>query len=163
MVSGLDSRYTWLMDHDHDHPVAGMAARVAAVWRAQGEEFLDEHHAGMVADVDRLRHAVVTAPTLPLPHIDTERLLDRLRRLDAAAIERLTAGRADAVLDLTGPEPVVRPAASRASTDPAGGVCRRCRGRFTENRLVRPGGDRVRPLCVDCAYAVVGVRRRQRS
>jgi hypothetical protein len=169
-----------------DAPVAAMTARVAELWRAQGEDFLNIHHADVVADVDRLRTAVVNAPTLPridaerllerlphidaerllerLPHIATEGLLDRLRKLDADAIERMSAARVDAVIDLTGAEPVVtvlgeQAAVSEPATGPQLAECRRCRNSFPDDMLVHPGGDRVRPLCIDCAFVFAGVRR----
>jgi hypothetical protein len=133
-----------------------MAARIAALWRAQGEEFLAEHQAETVADVDRLRNALVAAPA-------AERLLERLRRLDAAAIERVAAGRPNAVLDLTGAEPVVTVPSEEdgAPSDvrPWHQECRRCGQYFSDELLVHPGGEKVRPLCLDCALVFAGLRR----
>jgi hypothetical protein len=149
-----------------DAPAVAMAARIAALWRAQGEDFLAEHHADVLADVDRLRTAVVVAPKAPT--VDVERLVDRLRRLDAAAIERVAAGRHDAVIDLTGPEPVVtvpseedgRPHGRDLAEHPWHQECRRCHQYFSDEMLVFPGGDKVRPLCMDCALVFSGLRHR---
>jgi hypothetical protein len=149
-----------------DSPVAAMATRIAALWRAQGEEFLAEHHADVVADVDRLRTAVILAPQAP--NVESERLIDRLRRLDAAAIERVAAGRTDAVVDLTGPEPVVTVpnqedgVARRDLVEhPWHQECRRCGQYFPDELLVFPGGEKVRPLCLDCALVFSGLRHRK--
>jgi hypothetical protein len=159
-----------------DTPAAEMAARIAALWRAQGEEFLADHHADVIADVDRLRSAVVVAPlaqrTTRVPRLDTERIVDRLRRLDAAAIERVAAGRHGAVIDLTGPEPVVTTPNDDGGVADAGGAmltargpwrqeCRRCHAYFPDEMLVFPGGEKVRPLCMDCALVFSGLRRRR--
>jgi hypothetical protein len=150
-----------------ESPVAAMTARVAALWRAQGEDFLAEHHANVESDVARLRQAVIVTATLP--HIDTEAIVDRLKRLDAAAVERLAATRRNAVIDLTGSEVVVRipneengprPFEPVLATepDPAEHACRRCKRYVSEEALVHAGA-RVRPLCMDCALVVAGVRR----
>ena len=148
-----------------DVPAVAMAARIAALWRAQGEDFLQEHHADQEADVARLRTAVVIESDLPVVH-HGERLIDRLKRLDAAAIERVAAGRADAVVDLTGPEPVVRVPNQEngPQAEPAGAwrqECRRCGQYFPEEMLVQPEGNKVRPLCFDCALVFSGLRRRK--
>jgi hypothetical protein len=148
-----------------DAPAAEMAARIAALWRAQGEDFLADHHAHVVADVDRLRDAVIVAPEAPSR--STERLVDRLRRLDAAALERVAAGRAGTVIDLTGPEPVVTVAeedggsAPREAASPWHQECRRCHQYFSDEMLVFPGGDKVPPLCLDCALVFSGLRHRR--
>jgi hypothetical protein len=141
-----------------DSPVAAMATRIATLWRAQGEDFLAEHHAEAVADIDRLRTAVVVASDTPVAA--AERLVERLRRLDAAAIDRVAAGRLDAVVDLTGAEPTVtvpneedgRPRAWRQE-------CRRC-GQYFPDELLVQAGEKVRPLCLDCALVFAGLRRR---
>lgn len=134
-----------------------MTARVAALWRAQGDTFLDEHHAGVIEDVARLRAALVVARSLP--STEHERLMDRLRRLDQATVERIAAVRGNAVIDLTGPEPEVRITNDEGGPRPDGDrVCRRCHGHFAEDLLVRTG-ERVRPLCMSCALVVAGVRR----
>jgi hypothetical protein len=117
--------------------------------------------------VARLRQAVIVTATLP--HIDTEAIVDRLKRLDAAAVERLAATRRNAVIDLTGSEVVVRipneengprPFEPVLATepDPAEHACRRCKRYVSEEALVHAGA-RVRPLCMDCALVVAGVRR----
>ena len=144
-----------------------MTARVAALWRAQGDQFLADHHADVEADVARLREAVVEAPLLTLPHIDGEAIMERLRRLDAAAVERLAATRARAVIDLTGPEPVVRVPSEEdgedrpepAAVDPAWHECRRCHQYVDEELMVQTAGAKAGPLCMDCALVVAGVRR----
>lgn len=134
-----------------------MTARVAALWRAQGDTFLDEHHAGVIDDVARLRAALVVAPSLP--NTEHERLMDRLRRLDQATVERIAAVRGNAVIDLTGPEPEVRITNDEdGPRHEADRECRRCHGHFAEDMLVRTG-ERVRPLCMNCALVVAGVRR----
>jgi hypothetical protein len=151
------------MTSDVEHaesPIAAMTARVAALWRAQGDDFLAEHHANVESDVSRLRRAVIVSTTLP--HIDAEGIVERLKRLDAAAVDRLAASRKGAVIDLTGVEPVVRladeddgPALVMPEPSPA---CRRCKRHVPDDQLV-DAGPRVRPLCVDCAFVVAGVRR----
>ena len=138
-----------------------MTARVAALWRAQGDDFLAEHHANVESDVARLRAAVIVSPTLP--HLDTEAIVDRLRRIDAAAVERLAATRRGAVIDLTGPEAVVRvpneeDGPSAAVVDPTRHECRRCK-RYVPDEVMVDSGKRLRPLCMDCALVVAGVRR----
>ena len=147
-----------------DAPAAAMAARIAALWRAQGVDFLQEHHIQCEADVARLRTAVVIEPDAPTTH--GERLVERLRRLDAAAVERVAAGRTDAVVDLTGPAPVVTVPDEdgghyeASSTKVRHDECRRCGQYFPEELMVQPEGDRVRPLCLDCALVFSGLRRR---
>jgi hypothetical protein len=154
------------MEHNGDlidAPAVAMAARIAALWRAQGDDFLQAHHRDQEVDVARLRTAVVVEPDAP-PR--AERLVERLRRLDAAAIERVAAGRPDAVVDLTGAEPVVRVPNQEDGRDaPAPHAwnqeCRRCGQYFPDELLVRPDGDKVRPLCLDCALVFSGLRRRR--
>jgi hypothetical protein len=149
------------MDHDADHaesPVAAMTARVAALWRSQGDDFLAIYDADAAADISRLRKAVITEPLAP----EGERIVDRLRRLDAAAVERVAAGRPGAVVDLRSDEPTVtvpneedgEPFAVRRTT------CRRCHRVYPDDAFVPTSGDKVKPLCLDCAMVVAGVRRR---
>ncbi|MEY2477996.1 MAG: hypothetical protein QOG87_3311 [Actinomycetota bacterium] len=163
MARGSGDLYTKEMEHDHDtidSPVAGMAARIATLWRAQGEDFLAEHHAEAVADIDRLRTAVVVATDTPVAA--AERLIERLRRLDAAAIDRVAAGRTDAVVDLTGPEPTVTVPNEEDGMQPRAWrqECRRC-GQYFPDELLVQAGEKVRPLCLDCALVFAGARRRR--
>lgn len=168
MAGGLYHLYTRGMEDRNDlvdAPAAAMAARIAALWRAQGDDFLQEHHVQCEADVARLRSAVMIEPDAPTA--PAERLIERLRRLDAAAIERVAAGRADAVVDLTGPEPVVTVADEDGghyevtSSKTRHNECRRCGQYFPDELMVQPGGDKVRPLCLDCALVFSGLRRRR--
>ena len=169
MAGGLADRYTWGMADRNDlvdAPVAAMAARIAALWRAQGNDFLQQHHDQCEADVARLRTAVVIEPDAPAGH--GERIIDRLKRLDAAAIERVAAGRTDAVVDLTGPAPIVTVPDEDGGRyeEPTDGKirhdeCSRCRQYFPEELMVQPVGERVRPLCLDCALVFSGLRRRR--
>jgi hypothetical protein len=155
------------MEHDGDLidlPAVEMAARVAELWRAQGDDFLHAHHADQEADLARLRTAVVIEPDGPMVH--GERLIDRLKRLDAAALERIAAGRTGAVVDLTGPEPVVtvpseEDGPSVEALRPWRQECRRCGEYFPDELLVPSGKDKVRPLCLDCALVFAGLRRRR--
>ena len=137
-----------------------MAARIAALWRAQGEDFLHEHHEEAEADLARLRSAVVIEPD----PVHGERLMERLRRLDQAAIDRVAAGRADAVVDLTGPEPVVTVPNQENGPDVFEHAwhqeCRRC-GQYFPDELLVQAGPKVRPLCLDCALVFSGLRRRR--
>jgi hypothetical protein len=121
-------------------PVGSMVARVAGLWRSQGPEFLEHNHVVVEQDVDRLRHALIIEDE-PEEHDWHDRVtatvgstvhstVDRLHGWDQAVIDRMRARRAprtgapdkaapmkDAVVDLTGPEPVVtekkKPAARR--------------------------------------------------
>jgi hypothetical protein len=149
------------MEHDGEHaesPVATMTARVAALWRAQGEDFLATYDALAADDVSRLRAALITEPVLP--RLDGERIIERLRRLDAAAMERAAAGRPDAVLDLTGTEPVVHADAAAADEFAARSTaCRRCRRVYSDEFFAPATGEKVKPLCLDCAMVFAGVRR----
>ncbi|MDQ1375748.1 MAG: hypothetical protein QOJ09_3086 [Actinomycetota bacterium] len=138
--------------------MAAMTARVAALWRAQGEDFLACYDAGVVDDVERLRTAVIVETTLP--RLDGERIKERLRRLDAAALERVAAGRDEAVLDLTGAEPMVHDDAAAADEFAARRTaCRRCHRVYSDEFFVETAGDKVKPLCLDCAMVFAGVRR----
>jgi hypothetical protein len=150
------------MEHEDEHaesPVATMTARVAALWRAQGEDFLATYDALAADDVSRLRAALITEPVLP--RLDGERIMERLRRLDAAAIERAAAGRPDAVLDLTGADPVVHADSAAADEFAArrATACRRCRRVYSDEFFVPATGEKVKPLCLDCAMVFAGVRR----
>jgi hypothetical protein len=160
------ARFHGGMDERGEHaesPVAAMTARVAALWRAQGEDFLDEYHEGTAADVDRLRRALVVAPQLP--GREGERVLERLRRLDQAAVDRIAASRRSAVIDLTGEEPVVRVESEEdgredgRAAEPAWHECRRCRQYVAPELMVGDAGGKVRPLCLDCALIYSGIRR----
>ena len=167
MARPARARYPREMEHNGDlidAPAVAMAARIAELWRAQGDEFLHEHHADQEADVARLRLAVVVEPDTPVAH--AERLIERLKRLDAAAIQRVAAGRADAVVDLTGPEPVVtvpneEDGPSVEALRPWPQECRRCGQYFPDELLVQSENGRVRPLCLDCAFVFAGLRRRR--
>ena len=165
MALAFGDLYPREMEHNGDlidGPAAAMAARIAELWRAQGEDFLQEHHAEAEADVARLRTAIVIDLDAPSAH--GERLIERLKRLDAAAIERVAAGRADAVVDLTGPEPVVT--VPNQENGPGVGdlawrqECRRC-GQYFPDELLVQAGPKVRPLCLDCALVFSGLRRRR--
>ncbi len=162
MAHGPGDLYTRDMEHDgdtSDAPVAAMTARIATLWRAQGEEFLAEHHSEAEADIDRLRTAVVVAADTPAAA--AERLVERLRRLDAAAIERVAAGRVHAVVDLRGEEPIVTvPNEEDGRRIAWRQECRRCGQYFPDEQLVQPG-EKVRPLCLDCALVFSGLRRRR--
>lgn len=139
-----------------ESPVAAMTARVAALWRSQGEAFLAHYDADMVDDVDRLRRALVVTIE---PEKQADGVMDRLRRLDAAAMQRVAAGRPRAVVDLRGPEPVVEVPDGDDGVPPWYQECRRCRRYFSDELLVQ-AGPKVRPLCLDCAMVVAGVRKR---
>ena len=48
-------------------PVASMVSRVAELWRAQGDEFLQRTHEAVAGDVERLRDTSIIAPDAPEP------------------------------------------------------------------------------------------------
>ena len=136
------------------------AARIAALWRSQGEAFLADHHYDVADDIDRLRDAVVVVETNEWrEHVGATR--DRLRRWDDAFAERLqslreaaeAARRPGAVIDLTSEEPVV--------VVPPSPICGRCERAVDADRLVWPFGDRKAAMCIPCARDFAGVRPRR--
>jgi hypothetical protein len=104
-----------------------MAGRVAELWRSQGEGFLERHHALVADDVARLRGAVVIGEDAEHDdgtsewHEKVSSAFARMRGWDDAVVDKLRRNReeeligqsewearkAAAVIDLTGPEPVV--------------------------------------------------------
>jgi hypothetical protein len=106
-----------------------MTGRVAKLWRSQGEGFLERHHSLVLDDVARLRGAVVLGEEVAADegaggdwHVKVSSAVARMRGWDDAVLERLRRNREeeligqadweaarqpDAVIDLTGPEPVV--------------------------------------------------------
>lgn len=141
------------------------ARRVAEIWRAQGEAFLDDHHVAVADDVERLRTAVVVRED-PFPQTWHERFdatVERLKGWDDAVLDRLRALRDEvearkpgAVIDLTGDEPVVH-----APSEPLAMQCGKCERTVSTDRLVRPFGEQRAPLCIPCARHVAGFRPRR--
>ena len=141
--------------------------RVAALWRSQGDGFLEDHHEEVVEDVERLRTALVVKED-PFPaswHEAVDVAKERLRGWDDAVLERLRnlrdeieARKPGAVVDLTGDEPVVIPAPALLATR-----CGKCSRTVESDRLVRPFGERKAPLCIPCAREVAGFRPRRTS
>ena len=141
------------------------ARRVAEIWRAQGDSFLEDHHDAVVDDVARLRTAVVVRED-PFPQAWHERFdatVERLKGWDDAVLERLRnlrdeieARKPGAVIDLTGDEPVVH-----APEEPLLTVCGKCERTVDPDRLVRPFGEHKPPLCIPCARQIAGFRPRR--
>jgi hypothetical protein len=164
--------------------------RVAEIWRAQGEKFLENHSENVFADVDRLRGALVVQPVRGAVAAWQDRAVDvasaaraKLRSWDEETAARIRAGREElyaaarpgAVVDLTGSEPVVTKAAAPSVAAPpltelgncrrhpgfkAEGTCRRCTKAFCDECLVYPRGPRQPALCRTCALVVAGIRHR---
>jgi hypothetical protein len=153
--------YSWSVTYIDD-----TTQRVAALWRAQGDDFLEDHHEAVAEDVERLRTALVVKED-PFPagwHDRLDATKERLRVWDDAVVDRLRSLRDEiearkpgAVIDLTGAEPVVIP----APAEPVAEVCGKCERAVDADRLVRPFGDHKPPLCIPCARQVVGFRPRR--
>ena len=126
--------YSWAMESEREQsskggaPVAAMATRVAQLWRAQGDEFLERTHADVADDVARLRDTAIEEPDAPLDRVHrlaagVESTVHRLSEWDHAVMESLRARRGetghgregrnaqqqllDDVVDLRTPEPLV--------------------------------------------------------
>ena len=141
--------------------------RVAQLWRAQGESFLEDHHDTVVEDVERLRGAVVVRDD-PIPEAWHERFdstVERLRGWDDAFAERIRALRDEiearkpgAVIDLTGDEPRVHAPELFVSLPLQ---CGKCGGHVAADRMVRPFGENKPPFCIPCARQIAGFRPRR--
>jgi hypothetical protein len=126
--------YSWAMESEREHstkggaPVAAMATRVAQLWRAQGDEFLERTHADVEYDVARLRDTAIEEPDAALDRVHrltagVESTVHRLSEWDHAVMESLRTWRGesghersdrnrqqqllDEVVDLRTPEPLV--------------------------------------------------------
>lgn len=167
-----------------------MTERVAGLWRAQGETFLNRHHATVLDDVARLRGAVIVGGRTaendgPTWHDRLDAAMSRLRGWDEVVLERLREMHAEEEHDRVPaqrmpraerPARAPRPRPVRASAvidltgaeptvdlPPAGwSTCGRCKRTVDDDRLVRPYGERKPPLCLPCARQVAGVRPRSR-
>lgn len=130
--------YLWDMESEPEHPVRGaaplasMMSRVAELWRAQGDDFLEHMHADVVDDLTRLRDTSIVdahAPAAARPELQrrvvatVEHTVHRLSEWDHAVMEGLRSWRDesepnirrrhkhdtadDDVVDLTAPDTTV--------------------------------------------------------
>jgi hypothetical protein len=108
--------------------------RLGTLWRSQGEAFLEEHAAALIADVDRLRQAFVAGLAVaapPAPLIDL---------------------RDDGVAGM---------ACSRHGNVSATARCIRCRSTFCAECIVQPEATHGEPLCTECALVAGGVHHKR--
>src|SRR5581483_2489593 len=98
--------YSWAMESEREQsskggaPVAAMATRVAQLWRAQGEEFLERTHSDVEDDVARLRDTAIEEPDAPLDRVHrlaagVESTVHRLSEWDHAVMESLRTRRGE--------------------------------------------------------------------
>jgi len=166
-------------------PLGSMMVRVAELWRLQGTDFIEQSTTVLEEDVARLRGAIREEAPAERHGLASAvgPAVDRLKGWDQAVVEALRNRRAehdyidltelDALVDLTGPDPVVggsdRPvprinrtaagtrSCARHDEHDAAGPCRKCRQPYCDECLVS-GRGRSR-LCVDCAMVVSGIHR----
>ena len=122
--------------------------RLGLLWRSQGEEFLAEQAAEVIADVDRLR-----ATYLAQARVSTVPKARAKAKADPKPKPARTVDlREGEVSGMTCRRHATRMAADR---------CGRCRDPFCEECIVRPDPTRGTPLCGGCALVLGGVRHRR--
>ena len=115
------------------------------LWRSQGEGFLDEQAAALVADIDRMREAYAEGDESELTSPKPGR---KPRRAE--------------VIDLRD-EGVSGLACSRESHSnlAAAARCSNCQNAYCADCVVRPEGTDGEALCTECALVLGGVHRKR--
>jgi hypothetical protein len=108
--------------------------RLGVLWRSQGEAFLEEQAAAVLADVDRLRSSYMKG--LEARDVD---VID-LRDWDVTGVACSREGHGDV-------EAVVR--------------CTNCRGSVCAQCVVRPEATHGEALCTECALVLGGVHHKR--
>jgi hypothetical protein len=121
------------------------SARLGALWRSQGDAFLEQQAEALIADLDRLRQAYVAALDAPAP----------MGSPAAPPLRRTLIDLRDP--DVTG---LVCTREAHSNVD-AAARCLRCGYAFCDGCLVRPEATHGEPLCTECALVMGGVHHKR--
>ncbi len=123
------------------------AERLGALWRSQGDVFLEEHAQELQGDINRLRDLYLAGaepaerprarPRVPTLRPSPAKVVD-LRRSGVESMDCRTHGDAAAVA-----------------------LCHRCGSAFCAHCILRSEVTRDQPLCTECALNVSGVHHKR--